>query len=427
MTTNGVQLLKNQRMRSVQMGSQYKEKSKSNHGSASIGLDENESIEGILKAELNEESQDSGNDANINPSEEVSVQNQKNGQVQIFKDSRTGVPLPSFLAPPDAVPAINGISSRSIQLTEAQLSVREVVRRMEDLTKSEFDSEKLRRALMSNIREQQTKEPESRNWDMQTDYRVAYDYLKNLNTTIDQLFASFLMDVEARQSAGDKIVKKVQSMIGIEKSVKAYYQYLLKKKIVSENYLSQMYVGFSDSQNEKVKKAITDEKGNAYKMSKGKIGTQGKNDLLDSHVLVQQIQNMGKPTSKTKIMLGQHGVLNGAFKSFTYAELSKQNIIVAIDLAEHKNASKINDTMGKSIEYTFASNTPGSFYVTTSFDRDFVVDLFQIQLEDVVQLKNAMTRSWKPDGSNTTFNVAKLLGVLQKLTMQQLLLSYQPS
>merc|ERR1712196_557829 len=86
MTTNGVQLLKNQRMRSVQTGSQYKEKSKSNHGSASIGLDENESIEGILKAELNEESQDSGNDTNINPSEEVSVQNQKNGQVQIFKD-----------------------------------------------------------------------------------------------------------------------------------------------------------------------------------------------------------------------------------------------------------------------------------------------------------------------------------------------------
>ena len=60
---------------------------------------------------------------------------------------------------------------------------------------------------MSNIREQQTKEPESRNWDMQTDYRVAYDYLKNLNTTIDQLFASFLMDVEARQSAGDKLSK----------------------------------------------------------------------------------------------------------------------------------------------------------------------------------------------------------------------------
>ena len=51
MTTNGVQLLKNQRMRSVQTGSQYKEKSKSNNGSASIGLDENESIEGILKAE----------------------------------------------------------------------------------------------------------------------------------------------------------------------------------------------------------------------------------------------------------------------------------------------------------------------------------------------------------------------------------------
>ena len=87
----------------------------------------------------------------------------------------------------------------------------------------------------------------------------------------------------------------------------------------------------------------------------------------------------------------------------------------------------MNDTMGKSIEYTFASNTSGSFYVTTSFDKDFVVDIFQIQLEDVVQLKNAMTRSWKPDGSNTTFNVAKLLGVLQKLTMQQLLLSYQPS
>ena len=72
----------------------------------------------------------------------------------------------------------------------------------------------------------------------------------------------------------------------------------------------------------------------------------------------------------------------------------------------------MNDTMGKSIEYTFASNTSGSFYVTTSFDKDFVVDLFQIQLEDVVQLKNAMTRSWKPDGSTTTFNVAKLLGIL---------------
>ena len=47
MTTNGVQLLKNQRMRSVQTGYQYKEKSKSNHGNASTGLDENESIEGI--------------------------------------------------------------------------------------------------------------------------------------------------------------------------------------------------------------------------------------------------------------------------------------------------------------------------------------------------------------------------------------------
>ena len=99
----------------------------------------------------------------------------------------------------------------------------------------------------------------------------------------------------------------------------------------------------------------------------------------------------------------------------------------SIDLAENKNPSKMNDTMGKSIEYTFASNTSGSFYVTTSFDKDFVVDLFQIQLEDVVQLKNAMTRSWKPDGSTTTFNVAKLLGILQDLTMQQLLLSYQPS
>ena len=102
---------------------------------------------------------------------------------------------------------------------------------MEDLTKSEFDSEKLRRALMSNIREQQTKEPESRNWDMQTDYRVAYDYLKNLNTTMDQLFASFLMDVEASKRLEIKLLKKVQSMIGIEKSVKAYHQYLLKKKL----------------------------------------------------------------------------------------------------------------------------------------------------------------------------------------------------
>ena len=54
-------------------------------------------------------------------------------------------------------------------------------------------------------------------------------------------------------------------------------------------------------------------------------------------------------------------------------------------------------------------------------------ELFQIHLEDVVKLKNAMTRTWKPDGSNTTFNVANLFDVLEKLTMQQLLLSYQPA
>ena len=46
---------------------------------------------------------------------------------------------------------------------------------------------------------------------------------------------------------------------------------------------------------------------------------------------------------------------------------------------------------------------------------------------NVVKLKNAMTRTWKPDGSNTTFNVANLFDVLEKLTMQQLLLSYQPA
>ena len=62
-----------------------------------------------------------------------------------------------------------------------------------------------------------------------------------MNTTIDQLFASFLLDVEARQVVGDKIVKKVQSMIGIEKGVKDYIQYLLKKKNVYENYLQKMY------------------------------------------------------------------------------------------------------------------------------------------------------------------------------------------
>ena len=83
-------------------------------------------------------------------------------------------------------------------------------------------------------------------------------------------------------------------------------------------------------------------------------------------------------------MLGQHGVLNGAFK---YLHMRSYQAHIVAMTAEHSNNSKINDNMGKSIEYTFASNTSGSFYVTTSFDKDFVVDIFQIQLEDVVQLK----------------------------------------
>ena len=55
-----------------------------------------------------------------------------------------------------------------------------------------------------------------------------------------------------------------------------------------------MYVGFSDSQNEKVKRQLPTRK-EILQMSKGKIGTQGKNDLLDSHVLVQQHRTWENP------------------------------------------------------------------------------------------------------------------------------------
>ena len=196
---------------------------------------------------------------------------------------------------------------------------------------------------------------------------------------------------------------------------------------MSENYLQQMYSGFADSQNEKVKQAIVDEKGNSYKMSKGNIGNQGKNEILDPRVLIQQIQNLGKKPSQAKIKLGKTGILNGAYKSLSYAELWKQNVIVSLNLGEFSRLQRDHNSVAKFVEYKFASRASGLFFVTTSYDKDFVVDLFQIHLEDVVKLKNAMTRTWKPDGSNTTFNVANLFDVLEKLTMQQLLLSYQPA
>ena len=41
---------------------------------------------------------------------------------------------------------------------------------------------------------------------------------------------SVLMDVEARQAAGDKIVKKVQSMIGIEKKCEGILPISTEKK-----------------------------------------------------------------------------------------------------------------------------------------------------------------------------------------------------
>ena len=108
-------------------------------------------------------------------------------------------------------------------------------------------------------------------------------------------------------------------------------------------------------------------------------------------------------------------------------ELWKQNVIVSLNLGEFSRLQRDHNSVAKFVEYKFASRASGLFFVTTSYDKDFVVDLFQIHLEDVVKLKNAMTRTWKPDGSNTTFNVANLFDVLEKLTMQQLLLSYQPA
>ena len=56
-------------------------------------------------------------------------------------------------------------------------------------------------------------------------------------------------------------------------------------------------------------------------------------------------------------------------------------------LSRLQNRSKIKDN-GK-VTNTHLRHTSGSFYVTIQ-DKDFVVDLFK-QLEDVVQLKNAMT------------------------------------
>ena len=64
--------------------------------------------------------------------------------------------------------------------------------------------------------------------------------------------------------------------------------------------------------------------------------------------------------------------------------------------------------------------------VTTSYDKDFVIDMFDVKTEEVVKLNNAMIRTWIPFGSQSTFAVSKLLKILQELTMKQLLLDYHP-
>ena len=353
--------------------------------------------------------------------------------VALFTDSRNGVPLPSYLATADATLLSHEKANGGMLLNKQQIAVREVIKQMEDLTESLADSAKLRRLLMKKIREQQVKDPESRNWDMQTNYRLAYDFLKSLPGSIDQLFGAFLLDIEERKNAGDMIVHEVRSLMEIENDIKTFYQYLLKRKNTCTNYLKQIYTGFEESQNEQVKRAIGSEKSNNAKMSKKKIGYQTKNELHDARILVQQLQYLSKPPSLEKLLLGRKNVFRGSFRCFSYMEMQQKDIVVMVDvtgLQDNHNedkAEKNGEDIRKRVHYTFASKRPGVFLITTSYDKDFVLDVFSVETGQTVKLKNAMIRTWRPLGSQSTFIVSNLLELLQELTMKKLLLDFHPN
>eukprot|EP00945_MAST-04E_sp_MAST-4E-sp1_P002433 g2433.t1 len=273
--------------------------------------------------------------------------------VALFTDSRNGVPLPSYLATADATLLSHEKANGGMLLNKQQIAVREVIKQMEDLTESLADSAKLRRLLMKKIREQQVKDPESRNWDMQTNYRLAYDFLKSLPGSIDQLFGAFLLDIEERKNAGDMIVHELQ-------------------------YLS-------------------------------------------------------KPPSLEKLLLGRKNIFRGSFRCFSYMEMQQKDIVVMVDvtgLQDNHNedkAEKNGEDIRKRVHYTFASKRPGVFLITTSYDKDFVLDVFSVETGQTVKLKNAMIRTWRPLGSQSTFIVSNLLELLQELTMKKLLLDFHPN
>ena len=379
-----------------------------------------DSVEDILRSNI---------DAN-ETSTEKSVERKKN-VMTLYVDLRNGVPLPSYLATQDAVELSQGKLSNSKLLSDQQRAVREVIRTAENLSDVSDDPEKLRRALMRKIREQQMKDPDSRNWDMQTTLRVAYDHLKNLPGTMEQMLGAFILDINEREHVGDALIHEVRSLVRLEKDIKMFYQYLLKKRSTCAEYLKQIYSGFEDSQNEQVKRAIGDESSNSATISKKAIGKQGKNEIHDARVLIQQIQSVGKRASVEKLHLGKAGILRGSFSTFSYTLLVKKGAVVSIDLeefkGEHKGLSSLpKATLRKSVDYTFASKHAGKFMVTTSYDKDFVIDMFDVKTEEVVKLNNAMIRTWIPFGSQSTFAVSKLLKILQELTMKQLLLDYHP-
>ena len=114
-------------------------------------------------------------------------------------------------------------------------------------------------------------------------------------------------------------------------------------------------------------------------------------------------------------------------------EMQQKDIVVMVDvtgLQDNHNedkAEKNGEDIRKRVHYTFASKRPGVFLITTSYDKDFVLDVFSVETGQTVKLKNAMIRTWRPLGSQSTFIVSNLLELLQELTMKKLLLDFHPN
>ena len=333
---------------------------------------------------------------------------------KLVGENQTQVPLPDYLAPDDAA-SLKTQHVIGYGVDPRKLALEACIRQgLQVPSESVADQVGLRIEMLQERMDIAIKQKE---YEFQKQGEMARALLEEMSLQgipLSEVMGELMTLVSQRAMRNKQLARDHSNLSKLLLEINSYRGALESKKGALSVYLDLLQRGISETQNKQQVAIIIKRKKN--------LGH------LTSNTLVQDTHKGLKP-SKMKLLLAKHKQVYGTHGEFTYAELIKvvdrSPVVVSFTLVDEITNKEVKEIQ-KKLTYVFSSTSAGNFVVTTVYDRDMVLDHFQVSADELLVCKRQLVKEWTPSGkqqfSKTVFSVFGLLRILQKLTMKQIML-----